>query len=102
MNGKLFGVIYISDGRQRATTTMSGYNTKVEFRGETYFVQTQDKGPAMPYIESLIYRSGRLLASRRKFYTEHLKDPELSVVVNRLMDEQHKQILDEILNARLA
>ncbi len=76
---------------------MSGFNTKIEYGGESYNIQTQDKGQGAGYIESLIYKSGRLLSSRRVFYTEHLKDPDLPVIITRLMEEQHKSILDEIL-----
>lgn len=76
---------------------MSGFNTKIEFGGGSYNIQTQDMGHGTAYIESLIYKSGRLLSSRRTFYTEHLKDPDLPDIINRLMEEQHKNILDEIL-----
>lgn len=76
---------------------MGGFNTKVEYGGETYFVQTQDKGQTAGYIESLIYRSGRLLSTRRKYYTEHLKDPDLPALVGRMMETHHKSILDELL-----
>ncbi|MCK7471567.1 MAG: hypothetical protein MZU95_12945 [Desulfomicrobium escambiense] len=44
---------------------MGGYDTRVDFKGDAYIVQTQDKGPGAQYVESLIYKSGRLLAIRR-------------------------------------
>jgi len=76
---------------------MGGFNTKVEYKGEIYIIQTQDKGPATGYIESLIYRSGRLLSSRRAFYTEHLEKPDLPKIIELMMENEHKHILGEIL-----
>ena len=79
---------------------MGGYDTRVDFKGEAYIVQTQDKGPGAPYIESLIYRSGRLLASKRAFYTAFLGLPDASERIERMMEEQHKTILGQIVEGR--
>ena len=59
---------------------MSGYNTRVEYRGDAYNVQTQDKGLAAQYIESLIYKSGRLLASKGGAYTISQSRPWLRLL----------------------
>ena len=79
---------------------MSGFNTRVEYRGDAYIVQTQDKGQSAQYIESLIYRSGRLLASKRIFYTAFLDAADLAERVEAMMEDQHKWILEEIVEGR--
>ncbi len=79
---------------------MSGYNNRVDYRGRSYIVQTQDKGPVSPYIESLIYRSGQLLTSKRASYTAFLEKPDLPEVLERMMEDQHKRILEEIVEGR--
>jgi hypothetical protein len=79
---------------------MGGYNTRVDYRGEAYIVQTQDKGTSAQYIESLIYRSGRLLASKRAFYTAFLDAPDVKDRIERMMEEQHKTILGQIVEGR--
>ena len=79
-----------------------GFNSKVEFRGEAYLVQTQDKGPAAPCVESLIYRAGALLNSKRTFYNPSLDDPELKATIERIMKDQHNRILEEIVEGRFA
>lgn len=76
---------------------MSGYNTRVEYRGDAYILQTQDKGVGAQYIESLIYKAGRLLASKRAFYTAFLDSPDVRERVERMMEEQHKAILGQIV-----
>ena len=78
-------------------TLVSGFNTRVEYKGAAYIVQTQDKGLSAQYIESLIYRSGRLLVSKRYFYTTVLEEPDVLERIARMMEEQHKAILGQIV-----
>ncbi len=79
---------------------MSGFNTRVECRGDAYMVQTQDKGPSAQCVESLIYKSGRLLASKRNFYSAFLDAADLEERVEGMMEDQHKRILEEIVEGR--
>jgi hypothetical protein len=79
---------------------MGGYDTRVDYRGDAYIVQTQDKGRSAQYIESLIYKSGRLLATKRDFYTALLDLPDADRKIERMMEEQHKTILGQIVEGR--
>lgn len=79
---------------------MNGYNNRVEYKGRSYNVQTQDKGPGSPYVESLIYRSGQLLTSKRTFYTAYLASPDFPAILERMMEDQHQRILEEIVEGR--
>ena len=79
---------------------MGGYNTRVDYRGDAYIVQTQDKGLGAQYVESLIYKSGRLLTSKRAFYTAFREAPDLKDRIERMMEEQHKSILGQIVEGR--
>jgi hypothetical protein len=81
---------------------MSGYNTRVEYKGSTYIVQTQDKGLAAQYVESLIYKSGKLLTSKKTFYTSSLSSSDVKGVIERMMEVQHKKILEEIVEGKFA
>ena len=62
-------------GADGYNTGMGGYDTRVDYRGDAYIVQTQDKGRSAQYIESLIYKSGRLLTTKRAFYTASSTSP---------------------------
>lgn len=79
---------------------MNGYNNRIEYKGRSYIVQTQDKGPGSQYIESLIYRSGLLLTSKRTFYTAFLAKPDFPAILERMMEDQHKRVLEEIVEGR--
>ena len=75
---------------------MAGFNSKIEHKGITYLVQTQDKGGPSNCVESLIYKSGKALAPRKTFYTQYLNSPALKEKINKILEEQHNAILKAI------
>ncbi len=77
-----------------------GYNTRFDYKGSAFLVQTQDKGLSAHYVESLIYRSGELLTSKKTFYASFLNSPNLKSMISRIMDDQHKNILQEIVDGK--
>jgi hypothetical protein len=80
---------------------MPGYNTEVKRLAAVFHVQTQDVGPGARCVESLIYKSGRLVSSRRTDYTSALASPGFQDRVQQIMEEQHRAILREISEGRL-
>jgi hypothetical protein len=83
---------------------ITGFNTDVKFRGLVYHVQTEDKGKVNPLIETLIYKGGEILASRRLPYAELVKDAaaDVEAAIGRLMEEQHKAMILEVKRGRFA
>ncbi|MDI6698377.1 MAG: hypothetical protein QME85_05505 [Candidatus Saccharicenans sp.] len=79
---------------------MEGFNTTIEYKGNILMVQTQDKGPAFNYIESLIYLAGRVITSKRSSYAAHLNQPNLQEIIQRLVEELHADVLDEIVEGK--
>lgn len=79
---------------------ITGFNTDVKYRGVTYHVQTEDKGATNPLIETLVYKGGEILASRRLPYSDVVKGPEDEATINRLMEDQHKGMIGEIKRGR--
>jgi hypothetical protein len=84
---------------------ITGYNTDVRHNEVVFHVQTEDKGAANPFIESLIYVGGQVLASKRASYAELLSEgKEKEILV--LMDHQHRTMIAAIrhgkFDARLA
>ena len=75
---------------------MPGYNTDIEHNNLKFHVQTQDQGSSAQYIESTVYRSGKVLASRRTYYTNFLNSPTLSEKIKEIIVEQHDAILKDI------
>lgn len=79
---------------------MAGFNTEHPHKGSVFHVQTQDYGSNAHFIESVIYKSGRVLASRKTFYTSLLGEPGLKEKIESILKDQHKTILDEISKGR--
>jgi len=79
---------------------MSGINIEITHNGESYHVQTQDKGHGAHYVESLIYKSGKLLSSRRTFYTVYLGSPDLKEKIKKIIEAQHGEILKNIADGK--
>jgi hypothetical protein len=79
---------------------MDGYTTSIEYKGAKFMVQTQDKGLAFNYIESLVYLSGRVIASKRSPYTAHLNKSNLQEIIQRLMEDLHAEVIDEIVEGK--
>ncbi len=79
---------------------MEGYTTAIEYKGHLLTVQTQDKGPAFNYVESLIFLGGKVIFSRRASYSAHLNEPDLQEIIKRLVEELHADVLDEIVEGK--
>ena len=79
---------------------ITGFNTDVKYRGVVYHVQTEDKGTANPLIETLIYKGGEILGSRRLPYAELVKDHTDEAAITKLMEDQHKGMIMEVKRGR--
>jgi hypothetical protein len=82
------------------TAVITGFNTDVKYRGTVYHVQTEDKGQANPLIETLIYKKGEILASRRLPYLDLIKDRADEAAITKLMEDQHRGMILEIKRGR--
>lgn len=80
---------------------LTGYNTDFKFQGKIYHVQTEDGGTGSPFITSLLYIQGKILASRKTSYEDILKADCLDEVVRELMMEQHKQMIRDLMQGKL-
>lgn len=80
---------------------LTGYNTDFKFQGKVFHCQTEDGGTNSPYITSLLYQQGAILASRKTSYADILKADCLDEVVRELMMEQHKQMIRDLMQGKL-
>ena len=80
---------------------ITGFNTDVKYGGVVYHVQTEDKGPQNPLIETLVYKGGEILASRRLPYAELVKGHD-EKAITKLMEDQHKGMMMEAKKGKFA
>ena len=79
----------------------TGYNTDVRHGEVVFHVQTEDKGLGNPYIESLVYVGGQVLASKRASYAEMLAAGKEEKEIVALMDHQHRTMIAAIRHSKL-
>ena len=80
---------------------MNGTSTSILYSDVTFLVQTQDAGPRIRQLETLIYRRGKLVYSRRVSYSDLLEDPNREERLAKLVRDQHQAVLDDIAAGRL-
>ena len=78
---------------------ITGFNTDVKYRGVVYHVQTEDKGTANPLIETLIYKGGEILGSKRLPYGDLVQGAD-EPAITRLMEDQHKNVIMDVKRGR--
>ena len=79
---------------------ITGYNTDVRHHDVVFHVQTEDKGTDNPFIESLVYVGGQVLAAKRASYANLLANGTQDKAVVELMERQHRTVIAAIKNGR--
>ena len=80
---------------------ITGFNTDVKHRNRVFHIQTEDKGEANPYVESLVYVGGEILATKRTSYAEVIKaSGRDDHAVQDLMEQQHRTMIAAIQRGR--
>lgn len=80
---------------------LTGFNTDVEYDGVVYHVQTEDKGLQTPFILSLVYTGGAILASKRSPYNDLVADGFDESVLAQRLSRQHKLICAAVHAGRI-
>jgi hypothetical protein len=80
---------------------LTGFNTDVEFGGVVYHVQTEDKGLQTPFILSLVYTGGAILASKRSPYDDLIAEGFDETVLAGRLSRQHKLICAAVHAGRI-
>jgi hypothetical protein len=80
---------------------LTGFNTDVEYEGVVYHVQTEDKGLQTPFILSLVYTGGAILASKRSPYDDLIAGGLDEGVLAKRLSRQHKLICAAVHAGRI-
>ncbi len=79
---------------------ITGHNTDVKYGDVVLHVQTEDKGHANPYIESLIYYGGQVVVATRASYAELLQNGKGDDDIMAFMDHQHRTMIKSIQSGK--
>lgn len=80
---------------------ITGFNTDIRHNDKVYHIQTEDKGLQNPYIESLVYVGGEILASKKTSYADQVKNGADEKWIGSLMEQQHRTMIAAIKRGRL-
>ncbi len=75
----------------------SGFYTDVHVGGQVFHVQTEDRGPGHPVIDTAVYQHGRILHRLAANYQEFAESPEFNAeALSERVHEQHKTVIEEL------
>jgi hypothetical protein len=77
---------------------VTGFNHNIKHKGKVYHVQTEDSGAANPHIITHLFVGGNILASKKTGYADIVKTANLAELVREMMEEQHKEMLRNLIN----
>jgi hypothetical protein len=77
---------------------VAGFNHNIKHKGRLYHIQTEDSGLENPHIITHLFVGGNILASKKTSYADIAGADNLAQVVRELMEEQHKEMLRNLIN----
>lgn len=75
-----------------------GFNHNIKHKGKGYHIQTEDSGLENPHLITHLFVGGNILASKKTSYADLVGTDNLAQVVRQLMEEQHKEMLRNLIN----
>jgi len=77
---------------------VTGFNHNIKHKGKAYHVQTEDSGVSTPHIITHLFVGGNILATKKTSYADILGASDLPELVRQLMEEQHKEMLRNLVS----
>jgi len=80
----------------------SGFNTDIKVGEHVYHVQTEDRGPGHPAIDTLVYQSGRILHRKSSNYEEFAGSPSFTAeALRQRVEDQHRAVIEALRSGAL-
>jgi hypothetical protein len=81
----------------------SGFNTDVRVGDQIFHVQTEDRGPSHPVIDTAVYQNGRVVLRRSSNYQEFAASPEFAPeAVRQRVEGQHRAVIEDLRSGTIA
>lgn len=77
---------------------VTGFNHNIKHKGKSYHVQTEDSGISNPHLITHLFVGGNILATKKTSYADILGTTDLADLVRQLMEEQHKEMLRNLVS----
>ena len=80
----------------------SGFNTDISVGDRVFHVQTEDRGPARPVIDTVVYQNGRVLHRRAFDYGAFAESPEFTEeLLRERVEEHHRSVIEDLRSGLL-
>jgi hypothetical protein len=76
-----------------------GFNTNVSVDNAIYHVQTEDRGPSHPFLDTVVYLAGRVIYKRSTPYEKLAAGADEKVLAQKLreqLSQQHREVIAEL------
>ena len=80
----------------------SGFNTDIKVGEHVFHVQTEDRGPQHPAIDTLVYQSGRILHRKSTNYEKSAESAAFTPEnLRRQVEDQHRAVIEALRSGGL-
>jgi hypothetical protein len=77
-----------------------GFNSNVRVAAALYHVQTEDRGPSHPYLDTIVYESGRVVYKKSSSYSDFVatatKGMDLAEQLHERLAQQHRAVIAQL------
>jgi hypothetical protein len=76
-----------------------GFNSNIRVGESTYHVQTEDRGPTHPFLDTVVYLSGRVVYKRSTNYEKFARgmvEKNLTQWLRERVSQQHRDVIAEL------
>jgi hypothetical protein len=81
-----------------------GFNSNVHVDGAVYHVQTEDRGPSHPFLDTVVYLAGRVVYKRSTNYAQLMQGENPKALAQKLherLSQQHRDVIAELESGHL-
>jgi hypothetical protein len=77
-----------------------GFNSNVRVGNAMYHVQTEDRGPSHPFLDTVVYVAGRVVHKRSSSYQDltggKAKGEVLAELLHERLSQQHREVIAQL------
>jgi len=76
-----------------------GFNSNVRVGEAMYHVQTEDRGPSHPFLDTVVYLAGRVVHKRSTSYDKFastINSEDLAQKLHERLSQQHREVIAEL------
>ena len=76
-----------------------GFNSNVRIGDAVFHVQTEDRGPSHPFLDTVVYLAGRVIYKRSTSYEKFASGVQAETLAQKLHERlalQHREVIAEL------